>query len=83
MSDNKLKAYQDPNNPGNSEKYHTGELCVEGCGRPAGTAWSPHWCFECNVARIEKITRQLEAFEMRIKCKEDRKNGKTPNRTME
>ena len=66
-----MKAYQDPNNKGNSSKYHTGKLCIEGCGRPAGTAWSPYWCFECNVKRMDRINTQFDAiqdgFEMRGK----------------
>jgi hypothetical protein len=48
-------SYDDKDSPGNSSKYHTGKLCIEGCGRLAGTAWSPHWCFECNVKRIKRI----------------------------
>jgi hypothetical protein len=55
-----MAGYDDPNHEGNSPKYHTGKLCIEGCGRPAGTAWSPYWCFECNVARIRRINGQLE-----------------------
>jgi len=50
-----MAGYDDPKHEGNSEKYHTGKLCINGCGRPAGTAWSPHWCFECNVKRIKNI----------------------------
>lgn len=54
-------AYQDPNNKGNSPKHHTGKKCVgdmgvvKKCDKPAGTAWSPYWCFECNVIRMDKI----------------------------
>lgn len=52
--------YNDPDSEYNGSKYHTGKLCIEGCGRKAGTAWSPHWCFECNVKRIDRISEQLE-----------------------
>jgi len=56
-------AYQDPDHRGNSAKYHTGKSCIEsGCERPAGTAWSKYYCFPCNVARIDRITRQLETI---------------------
>lgn len=59
-----MKAFEDPNHEGNSEKYHTGKICItEGCENPAGTAWSPFWCFECNVERMKRVSRQLEAFE--------------------
>lgn len=55
--------YNDPNHKGNSEKYHTGKKCIEtGCDNPAGTAWSPYWCFECNVKRINKISKQLNGL---------------------
>lgn len=54
-----LKAFEDPNNEGNTAKYHTGKPCVEGCGRPAGTAWSKFWCFECNVARMKGIENSM------------------------
>jgi len=55
-------AFEDPKNPGNGPAYHTGKPCCEkGCDNPAGTAWSPHWCFECNVKRIRRIDRQLNA----------------------
>lgn len=57
----KLSAFEDKNNPGNGPKYHTGKKCVEpGCDNPAGTAWSPHWCFECNVRRIKRINESFE-----------------------
>ena len=55
-----MAGYDDPKHEGNSAKHHTGKECIEGCGRPAGTAWSPYWCFECNVDRINKINGQFE-----------------------
>jgi len=55
-----MAGYDDPKHEGNSEKYHTGKKCIEGCGKPAGTLWSPHWCFECNVKRINRINEQFE-----------------------
>lgn len=54
-----MLAYKDPNHEGNSAKYHTGARCIEGCGRPAGTWWSPLWCFECNVKRMNRISDAL------------------------
>ena len=55
-----MAGYDDLNHEGNSKKYHTGKSCIEGCGRPAGTKWSPYWCFECNVKRINRINSQLK-----------------------
>lgn len=55
-------AYQDPDHAGNSAAHHTGKLCIEGCGRPAGTAWSHLWCFECNVRRMDRIGANLRAL---------------------
>jgi len=56
-----MSGYDDINHPGNSKKYHTGKECItEGCHNPAGTAWGPYWCFECNVKRIEKIDKAFK-----------------------
>jgi len=53
--------YNDRECEGNSEKYHTGKVCIEhGCNNPAGTAWSPYWCVECNIKRMDGITKSLE-----------------------
>ncbi len=61
-----LEPFEDRTDEGNSEKYHTGKECIEGCGRPAGTAWAPAWCFECNVKRMKKIDRQFNKIVDRI-----------------
>ena len=56
-----MAGYDDPNHEGNSSKHHTGKPCIElGCNNPAGTAWGPHWCFECNVKRISRISGQFD-----------------------
>ena len=56
----KILAFEDPDHEGNTSKYHTGKKCIEkDCNKPAGTAWSPYWCFECNVKRIRRIDNQL------------------------
>ena len=56
-------AYEDPRHRGNGPQYHTGKACLTpGCTRPAGTAWSRYWCFECNVERIKKIDSQLNGL---------------------
>ena len=61
MSEQPVAAYADPGHEGNGLAYRTGKACYEkGCEEPAGTAWSPYWCFRCNVKRIDRITRQLE-----------------------
>ena len=58
-----MAGYDDPKDPGNSKRYHTGKRCIEpGCNNPAGTAWSPYWCFQHNVERINRISQQLDAM---------------------
>ncbi len=55
-------SYNDPRHEGNGSAYHTGKPCIEdGCDQPAGTAWSPLWCFEHNVERIDRIGSQLKS----------------------
>ena len=55
-----LEPYEDPKDGGNAERWHTGRECaLEGCSRPAGTAWSPFWCFEHSRDRVERIRREL------------------------
>jgi hypothetical protein len=56
-----MKPSEDPSHPSNGSEHHTGKLCVEGCGRPAGTAWSPLWCQPCNAQRFRRIEAGLEA----------------------
>jgi len=57
-----MKPYQDRNDEGNGPLYNTGKKCITCHERPAGTAWSPHWCFECNVERMDRITRNMESI---------------------
>jgi len=54
-----LPKYEDPDDTLNGPRYQTGKLCIERCGRPAGTAWSPYWCWRCNADRIGRISRSL------------------------
>ena len=54
--------FRDLDNKGYAKKYRTGKLCIEGCGREAGSLWSPRWCPECNRERMERIDRQLRAL---------------------
>ena len=55
-----MKAFEDSDHEGNSAAYHTGKRCVtKGCKEPAGTWWSPHWCFKHNVERIRGIDASL------------------------
>lgn len=62
-----MKPYQDKNNPGNGPEYHTGKPCIEeDCENPAGTWWSPLWCFECNVKRFDRLTVQLQQVETEV-----------------
>jgi hypothetical protein len=54
--------YRDPDDELNSAAHHSGKTCVErGCTKPAGTHWSPFWCFEHNVERLDRISVNLEA----------------------
>lgn len=53
--------YENPDHDGNSPKWHTGKPCVEkGCKKPAGTWWSPAWCFDHNVERMKRISAGLD-----------------------
>ena len=56
-----MKRCEDPADPNNGPRYLTGKLCIERCGRPAGTAWSPYWCQPCNAARMNRISAFLDA----------------------
>lgn len=56
-----MKPYQDKNHPGNSKEFHTGKICIEkGCDRPAGTQWSPLWCVDHNIERMDRISKNLK-----------------------
>ena len=56
-----LKAFEDPDREGNSRKHRSGTVCIEpSCRKTAGTAASPYWCFEHDVERMRRITRELE-----------------------
>ena len=57
-----MDRYQDPNDPLNGEEHQTGKPCIEKCGRPAGTHWSPYWCQPCNAARMNRISSSLSAI---------------------
>ena len=53
--------FDDPNDELNSSKYQTGKLCiVRGCGKPAGTHWSPFFCQPCNANRMRRIGAVLD-----------------------
>lgn len=66
-------AYEDPSHPGNSPMYQTGMTCVvKGCDKPAGTWWSPYWCFEHNVERIRRISANLDDIIAKAKVREGR-----------
>lgn len=76
--------YKDINDIGNSPKYHTGEKCIgsdildnsgrlvrhEPCDKPAGTAWSPYWCVEHNIERMNRINNGLAMLEQQLLHKE-------------
>lgn len=58
-----MQPFEDPNHEGNSAKYHTGKLCITGCGRPAGTRWSKYWCHVCNVERMHRLKELVAKLE--------------------
>lgn len=65
MSEKKpLEPFEDPNDERNGAKFRTGKQCID-CPRPAGTAWSPVWCFECNVARMRRVSASLASIAKR------------------
>ena len=37
----------------------SGRACIE-CGEPAGTAWGPYFCPDCDVERLDRIDASLE-----------------------
>ena len=57
-----MKPWRDPNHRGNSLQHaKLGRKCIErGCNEPAGTAWSPLWCFRHNAERMDRIDAQFE-----------------------
>lgn len=55
------RPYADPAHAWNGASYHTGKPCIEKCGRPAGTAWSPYWCQQCNTERMDRIGKFLRS----------------------
>jgi len=63
--------YENPDHDGNSAKWHTGKRCVEkGCKKPAGTWWSPLWCFDHNVERMKRVSAGLKDAAERAKMAE-------------
>lgn len=74
-----MQPYEDPNNKGNSSKYHTGKPCIEpGCNEPAGTAWGPYWCQKHNAERLNRISEQLEKISISFGT-EDQNNTHVKN----
>ncbi len=72
-----MGGYNDPDHQGNDASHHTGKPCIEeGCGKPAGTAWSPHWCFACNVKRIDRINAELEKINGEWKNRRNPQGGR-------
>lgn len=56
----RLEPFEDRRDPGNGVRHHSGLRCLEeGCAKPAGTAWSEHWCFEHNRDRMRRIAAVL------------------------
>ena len=59
--------YADPDDPRNGVSWHSGKPCFErGCPNPAGTAWSPYFCFQHNVERFERIDKSFKEIAARL-----------------
>lgn len=42
----------------------SGRICVErGCDEPAGTLWTPFWCPDHDVERLERVSAGLRTFQ--------------------
>jgi hypothetical protein len=37
----------------------SGRTCLD-CDQPAGTPWGPMWCPECDVKRLDRISKSLK-----------------------
>jgi len=67
-----IHAFEDPDDPRNGPKFHTGRKCIErGCDKPAGTYWSHLWCFEHNVARMNNISASLNSMVADLHARKD------------
>jgi hypothetical protein len=40
----------------------SGKDCFD-CGKPAGTAWGPYFCPDCDVKRLDKIEANLKSIQ--------------------
>jgi len=73
-----MMQYENPDSPFNSSLYHTGKVCVErDCDKPAGTWWSPFWCWEHNAKRMSKITEGFKEVSLSLKNREIDTEAKT------
>lgn len=64
----KVKRYHDTGDALNGTKFRTGKLCIEDCGRPAGTYWSKLWCQPCNAKRMDRIDASFEKLRASIRA---------------
>lgn len=67
-----MSSYRDKASEGNSKKHLSGKDCID-CGEPAGTAWSPYWCVDCNIKRMDRIDGQLSDLQKTLLGKEEAK----------
>ena len=62
----------DPDNPRNGPKYYSGQVCeVSGCTKPAGTRWSPFWCWRHNAERLDRISAGLREATDRLRTNKE------------
>lgn len=40
----------------------SGRICIECRAAEAGTGWGPYFCADCDVIRLDQITRSLESI---------------------
>lgn len=57
-----LKAFEDPDHPGN--RIRPEARCL-GCGKLGCVTYWGDWCFDCNVVRIRRISASLERLAAR------------------
>jgi hypothetical protein len=59
--------WEDPTHEANGPKFHTGKPCaIPGCDKPAGTAWDPELCWECNAERKRIAMKRINGYQFAL-----------------
>ena len=45
------------------------------CENTAGTKWSPYWCEECNMERLDHISKRLKDLQEQFEAKQSQLKG--------